>query len=54
MKYAQILRILNQLKDKGHDPSEVVMKWTLEADENDPDIEDLKLAVMHFEMENLD
>jgi len=54
MKYSQILRTLNKLKDKGHNPQEVVMKWTFEADENDPDIEDLKLAIMHFEQDNLD
>lgn len=51
MKYQSVLKALYQLKEKGYDPKEVVVRWTSELDENDPDIEDIKLAIMHFDNE---
>ena len=52
MKYDQIRKTLQRLKDKGYDPKAVISRWILEADENDPDIEHLKLAVTHLELED--
>ena len=48
----QITKILQHLESKGYDPKEVVARWILEADEDDPDIEELKLAIIQFEMED--